>query len=296
LPLTGGTITGSVSLATSPTATTHVANKQYVDGKVATVLPFAGGTLSGALVLSGIPTSPLQAATKSYVDANPDSKGVINVAMPPYGAKLDSVTDDTAAFKAAYQAAPAGSTIYVPYGKTVLQQPGSWGIATSKRVKWVVDGTVLSDGTPLASSIPTGGAPAAFALPGVVVGSTLSGLSSSQAGSQTSDFAVSQSCYIVNHTGGQAGGVVTNSRTDTIIYSSPGNYIWGGLDRLLWSGVQTPTASTPAQHVARYVQTLRQAATTGANGQALPQPQLWAACLEYRDTTGKPSSAAAASI
>jgi hypothetical protein len=43
-------------------------------------------------------------------------------------------------------------------------------------------------------------------------------------------------------------------------------------------------------------QTLRQAATTGADGQALPQPELWAACLEYRDTTGKPSSATSASI
>jgi hypothetical protein len=60
--------------------------------------------------------------------------------------------------------------------------------------------------------------------------------------------------------------------------------------------VQTPTASTPAQHVGRYIQTLRQSTTTGSNGQYLPQPQLWAACLEYRDTTGKPSSAVNASI
>jgi hypothetical protein len=41
---------------------------------------------------------------------------------------------------------------------------------------------------------------------------------------------------------------------------------------------------------------LRQSAATGTSGQSLPQPQLWATCLEYRDTTGKPSSAVNASI
>ena len=71
---------------------------------------------------------------------------------------------------------------------------------------------------------------------------------------------------------------------------------WGGLDRLVWTGVETPTATTPAQHVARYVQTLRQAATIGTDGVPLPQPQLWAACLEYRDTTGQPSSVTNASL
>ena len=37
-------------------------------------------------------------------------------------------TDDTAAFKAAYQAAAAGSVIYVPNGVTVLQPPPNWGV------------------------------------------------------------------------------------------------------------------------------------------------------------------------
>lgn len=296
LSLSGGSLNGALSLSADPTTASQAATKHYVDGQVATALSLGGGTLTGALVLSGAPTVPLQAATKSYVDANPNAQGVINVVLPPYGAKLDGVTDDTAAFKAAYQAAPAGSTIYVPHGTTVLQPPGSWGIATTKRVKWVVDGTVLADGTPLAAAIPNGGAPAAFALPGIVVGSTSSGLSSSQASSQPTDFAVNQSCYIVGHAGGQNGVVTTNTRNDTIIYNSPGNYIWGGLDRLIWTGIQTPVASTAAQHVGRYIQTLRQSATIGSNGQYLPQPQLWATCIEYRDTTGNPSSAVNASI
>ena len=202
VPLAGGSLTGFLSLAANPTATAHAANKQYVDGRIATTLPLTGGSLTGILTLSAAPTLPLQAATKSYVDANPNSEGVINVALAPYGAKLNGVTDDTAAFSAAYQAAPAGSAIYVPNGTTVLQQPGNWGIALTKRVKWIIDGTTLADGTPLASSVPTGGAPAELVLPGFVGGNTPTGLSSSQGSSTTPDFAVNQSSYIVNHNGG----------------------------------------------------------------------------------------------
>ena len=296
LPLSGGSMTGVLSLSANPTATAHAANKLYVDGQIATALPLAGGSLTGTLTLAAAPTLPLQAATKSYVDANPNAAGVINVSQPPYGAKLNGVTDDTAAFAAAYVAAPAGSVIYVPKGTTVLQQPGNWGVALTKRVKWLVDGTILADGTPLASSIPNGGGPAGLVLPGFVAGNTPMGLSSSQGASQSTDFSVNQSAYIVNHTGGTNGTVITNVRADTIIYNSPQNFIWGGLDRLIWNGTQTPNASTPAQHVARYVQTLRQSATTNPSGGYLPQPQLWTACLEYRDTTGLPSSATNASL
>jgi hypothetical protein len=296
LPITGGSLTGLLSLAAPPTSALHGATKQYVDGQVATGLPYSGGTLTGTLTLAGVPTSPLQAATKSYVDANPNSEGVINVMMPPYGAKINGLTDDTAAFKAAYQAALTGAAIYVPNGVTVIQQPGTWGIALTKRVKWIVDGTVLSDGTPLASAIPGGGGPADFVLPGFVVGNAPVGSATSQGASQATDFAVSQSSYIVNHSGGPNGAVISNVRSDTIIYSSPGNSVWSGLDRLLWVGTQTPNAAAPTQHVGRYIQTIRQSATTGSNGSFLPQPQLWGVCIEYRDTTGQPSSAVNSSL
>jgi len=296
LPIAGGSLTGLLSLAAAPTAALHGATKQYVDGQVATALPHSGGTLTGPLMLAGAPTTPLQAATKAYVDANPNAAGVINVMLPPYGAMINGLTDDTAAFKAAYQAAAAGGVIYVPNGTTVLQPPGNWGIALTKRVKWIVDGTVLADGTPLAAAIPTGGAPVALVLPGFVTGSTPTGLTTSQGASQPTDLAVNQSSYIVNHSGGPSGAVISNVRADTIIYASPGNYVWGGLDRLLWVGTQTPSGQGPAQHVARYMQTFRQSATTGSNGSFLPQPQLWTACLEYRDTTGQPSSATNASL
>ncbi len=178
----------------------------------------------------------------------------------------------------------------MPNGTTVLRTAGNWGIDTTKYVKWIVDGTVASDGSPLASAIPTGGAPANVMLPGLVVGSTPTGASFSQGGSQPSDFAVNHSAYIVGHSGGAAGSVATNVRADTIVYNAPNNYIWGGLDRLIWAGTQTPDASAPAQHVSRYIQAVRNGPAFNSSGTYLPQPQVWGACIEYRDTSGQPSS------
>jgi hypothetical protein len=57
---------------------------------------------------------------------------VINVKSPPYNAQINGTTDDTLAFSAAYQAAPAGSVIYVPYGVTALQNPSTWRIPLTK--------------------------------------------------------------------------------------------------------------------------------------------------------------------
>jgi hypothetical protein len=290
LPLSGGSLSGALYLPAPPTVATQAATKQYVDGQSATMLPMSGGSLTGYLSLLSAPTSPLHAATKQYVDSNPGANGVINITLPPYNAKINGTTDDTAAFTAAYQAAPAGSAIYVPNGVVVVQPPAAWGVTLTKRVKWIVDGTTLPDGTPLGDCIPTGTIPSSVALPGSVMGNSLLGASVSQAGSQITDLAVQHSSYIVNHNGGTTGSVVANTRADTIIYNSPNNYIWGGLDRLVWAGIQTPTAAAPAQHVARYIQALRQSVGLSSSGVALPQPVMWAACLEYRDTTGYPSS------
>jgi len=296
LPLSGGNLSGPLTLAADPNSELQSATKRYVDSQLAGALSPAGGVLTGPLTLAANPTSGLQAATKQYVDNNPGATGVINVKLPLYGAKLDGQTDDTPAFKAAYQAAPAGGVIYVPNGIVSLQNPSNWGISLSKYVRWIVDGTTLTDGSSLAVAVPLGNGPPTLSLPGVVVGS--SGLSAeiSQGGSQPTDFAVLHTSYLVNHNGGSSGFVSTNSRTDTLIYNSPNNYVWGALDRLLWAGIQTPSAATPAQHVARYVQTVRIAAATDSTGKPLPQPQLWAACLEYRDTTGKSSSSTNSAI
>ncbi len=297
LPISGGTLTGALALPSNPSAPMQAATKQYVDAQAASALAVSGGTLTGALTLAADPVSSLQAATKRYVDSAAGATGEINVRASPYNAQINGVADDTAAFKAAYQAAPAGSVIYVPNGVTVMRSPGSWGIPLTKRVKWIVDGTSLPDGTSLADAVPSGTGPASYSLPGIVVGNSGQSAEISQNGSQPSDFAVLHSSYIVNHTGGPTGGaVIANTRNDTIIYNSPNNFVWGGVDRLLWCGSQTPIASSTAEHVSRYIQTIRQNIGTDASGNPLPQPNLWAACLEYRDTTGQPSSWAAASL
>ena len=63
------TLTGTLTLASDPTANLHAATKQYVDNADALKLDIAGGTMTGALTLSGAPTNASHAATKAYVDS-----------------------------------------------------------------------------------------------------------------------------------------------------------------------------------------------------------------------------------
>lgn len=81
LPLTGGVLSGPLTLAGDPSASLQAVTKQYVDSINTTlttalnsVVPAgallkAGGTMTGALTLAGDPTAALQATTKQYVDA-----------------------------------------------------------------------------------------------------------------------------------------------------------------------------------------------------------------------------------
>lgn len=64
LLLTGGTLTGALTLSGAPTADLHAATKAYAD----LMLPLAGGTLSDFLTLHAAPTADLHAASKKYVD------------------------------------------------------------------------------------------------------------------------------------------------------------------------------------------------------------------------------------
>ncbi len=296
LPLTGGTVTGPITLTIAPSSPAQVTTKQYVDGQISGVLPLVGGSLTGILALGFPPSAPLHAATKQYVDANPGPTGVINVKLPPCNAVFNGVTDDTAAFTTAYQLAPSGGTIYVPNGTTVIQPAPNWGIPTTKRVKWIIDGTILANGSALGDSIPTGQTSNCVILPATVTGFSSAGAIFSQGSSQPTDFSVLHAAYVVNHIGGSTQSVISNSRTDTIISQSPANNVWSGFDRLVWNGTQTPTAAAPSRHVGRYVQTIRQAIGLSSGGTPLPQPDMWSAYFEYRDTTGNPSSWANASV
>jgi len=51
------------------TEATQFTSKKYVDDADALRLPLSGGTLTGALTLSGPPTTNLHAASKQYVDS-----------------------------------------------------------------------------------------------------------------------------------------------------------------------------------------------------------------------------------
>ena len=75
LPKSGGTMTGLITLSGAPTANLHAVTKKYVDDEDAKALPKAGGTMTGSLTLSGAPTSNLHAATKKYVDDNAGTGG-----------------------------------------------------------------------------------------------------------------------------------------------------------------------------------------------------------------------------
>lgn len=64
-----------ITSLSDPTLPTDASNKKYVDTKVSAYLPLSGGTLTGALTLSGDPTENTQAATKAYVDSKIASAG-----------------------------------------------------------------------------------------------------------------------------------------------------------------------------------------------------------------------------
>jgi hypothetical protein len=75
LNLSGGTLTGALTLSGAPTNSLHAATKAYVDTAVSGVdlsskVSKSGDTMTGDLILNADPTVALGAATKQYVDAN----------------------------------------------------------------------------------------------------------------------------------------------------------------------------------------------------------------------------------
>ena len=75
LPLTGGTVTGPITLPGAPTSGLHAATKSYVDGLGSNALPVTGGTMSGNINMGNnqvigmaSPTIASSATRKDYVD------------------------------------------------------------------------------------------------------------------------------------------------------------------------------------------------------------------------------------
>jgi hypothetical protein len=85
LPLTGGTLTGDLTLtapakiiqSTAPTGPDDLTNKAYVDAKAAGYLPLAGGAMTGQIVQSLAPVAANDLANKAYVDAQVSTPGTI---------------------------------------------------------------------------------------------------------------------------------------------------------------------------------------------------------------------------
>lgn len=110
LPLSGGVMTGLVTLSGAPSSNLHAATKLYVDTADALALPKAGGTLTGALTLSGSPTLALHAATKAYADLMlPLAGGTMTGALTLSGAPTVALHAATKAYVDAAAAAVVGS-------------------------------------------------------------------------------------------------------------------------------------------------------------------------------------------
>jgi hypothetical protein len=73
--LSGGTMTGALTLFGAPTVGLHAATKTYVDTADALKVALTGGTMTGLLTLSGDPVGNLQAATKQYADGKISKSG-----------------------------------------------------------------------------------------------------------------------------------------------------------------------------------------------------------------------------
>jgi len=106
-------------------------------------LPLTGGTLTGTLTLTGNPamTVAAGAATGKVWSSDASGNGTwdytagpwINVKNSAYGAKVDGTTDDTAAVQGALNALATfgGGTVVIPAGTCVLTPTGSPALALS---------------------------------------------------------------------------------------------------------------------------------------------------------------------
>ena len=159
LPLTGGTLTGPLTLAADPASPLEAAPRQYIDAKFTALQPIpagastlplmdavpaqigasgayaradhqhpqdtsklslTGGTLTGPLVLAADPTNALQAATKAYVDTK--------VASTPSGASLTVSDTPPALSQGAMWFDSLSTQLYIGYNDGTSSQ---WVIATN---------------------------------------------------------------------------------------------------------------------------------------------------------------------
>ena len=90
LPLSGGQLTGLLTLVGNPVNPNHAANKAYVDTKLAVT----GGTVTGFITLNAPPEDALHAANKEYVDGKILEGGLLTGKFKlPVGFAIDDAQD-----------------------------------------------------------------------------------------------------------------------------------------------------------------------------------------------------------
>jgi hypothetical protein len=166
LALSGGTLTGPLTLAADPATELGASTKQYADAGDLTRVAKAGDTMTGLLLLSGNPTAALGAATKQYVDTRPYAALVADIGSLR---ALTSVSS-TAVWVAGYHANADGGEGMFQYNAsdTTTADNGGTVIVDAGGHRWVRQGvqgevTVLQFGAvPDGSGDQTGSIQAAI--------------------------------------------------------------------------------------------------------------------------------------
>lgn len=119
LPLTGGVLSGMLTLAADPVNPLDAVTKSYLDGSLMGYLPLTGGTVSGPIYLAGDPL-----ATRSYVD---DFGGLVTVSdIPPASPKQGQLWFDSASVQT-YIWFIDGAGDWVPVSTDVKEPDGEEG-------------------------------------------------------------------------------------------------------------------------------------------------------------------------
>jgi len=119
------------------------------------VLPVAGGTVTGALHVQG---SLAITATGATIERAQQDRAAQVIDIRDLGASCDGVTDDTAAWTAAF-AKPNGTVIRIPQNVVTIVGDGNFRALSSRAISIVGDGrnsiVRLKSGTALANSLFT---------------------------------------------------------------------------------------------------------------------------------------------
>jgi hypothetical protein len=290
---TGDTMTGMLTLALNPSSPLDAVTKQYVDQFVAgssVYLPIAGGTMLGPLNMSAEQHLGFTATGTDYLQYTTtgtprlrymvgateqwsvsDNGGLSAPASQPpnvrfFGATLNGVAFDNAAYQAARTATGTNGSVVVPYGQQRLSVTPTGGPTT--QILWRMDGTyigaaganpVLGIGTDVVENFFQGSKyfGRTSSLPGVAYVLRVDGT--------------------VNHTGGTAGAAISTMRINT--NATSGAEVCIGASSIITDDRANGNANALAAYCVRTASRGSQGLSYGAN-------------IYVNDTTQQPTSVA----